>query len=171
MSSRKRKRKNKTGAGDARAPSGLRSAAASWAGISVLSLADPVGGVTARRRAARGLVFLAISALQLFLGADNGLAKKKKEIPRTISGRVLDEADNGISGAVVELTDLQTGKKVAIFSEDGGKYQFSDLERTHDYEVKASYKGAPSEARKASSLGEQQLILNLRIPPPQSRDK
>ena len=91
--------------------------------------------------------------------------------PRTISGRVLDEADNGISGAVVELTDLQTGKKVATFSEEGGKYRFSDLERAHDYEVKASYKGAPSEVRKASSLGERQVILNLRIPPPQSSDK
>jgi hypothetical protein len=171
MSSRKRKRKNKTATGEARAPSGLRSAAA-WAGISVLSIADLLGGVTARRRTARGLVcLLAMSALQLFLGVDNGLAKKKKETPRTISGRVLDEADNGISGAVVELTDLQTGKRVAIFSEDGGKYQFSDLERNHDYEVKASYKGAPSEARKASFLGEQQLILNLRIPPPQSSDK
>ena len=84
---------------------------------------------------------------------------------------LLDEADNGISGAVVELTDLQTGKKVAIFTEEGGKYQFSDLERNHDYEVKASYKGVPSEVRKASSLGEQQLILNLRIPPPQPGDK
>ena len=161
-----------TGTDEARAPSGLRSAAAGWAGTSVLSLADPVGGVTAGRRTARGLVcLLALSALQLFLCADNGLAKKKQEIPRTVSGRVLDEADNGISGAVVELTDLQTGKKFATFSEEGGRYTFSGLERTHDYEVKASYKGAPSEARKASSLGEQQLILNLRIPPPQSSDK
>ena|SRR5437879_4520079 len=166
MSSRKRKRKNKTGRGEACAPTGLRSAAAGWAGNPVLSLADPVCGVSARRRAARGFVcLLAISALQLFLGVDSGLAKKKKETPRTISGRVLDEADNGISGAVVELTDLQTGKKVAIFSEEEGRYKFSDLERNHDYEVKASYKGAPSEARKASFLGEQQLILNLRIPP------
>ena len=171
MFARKRKRKNKTGAGEARASSGLRSAAA-WAGISVLSFADPVSGATTRRRAARGLVcLLAVSAWQLFLGADNGLAKKKKETPRTISGRVLDDADNGISGAVVELTDVQTGKKAAIFSEEGGKYQFSDLERNHDYDVKASYKGVPSEVRKASSLGEQQLILNLRIPPPQPGDK
>jgi len=160
-----------TGTDEARAPSGLRSAASGRRGISVLSLADLVPGVTARRRAARGLVcLLALSALQLFLCADNGLGKRK-ETPRTISGRVLDEADNGISGAVVELTDLQTGKKVATFSEEGGKYRFSDLERAHDYEVKASYKGAPSEVRKASSLGEQQLILNLRIPPPQSSDK
>ena len=161
-----------TGTDEARASSGLRSAASGRPGISVLSLADLVGGVTARRRAARGLVcLLALSALQIFLCADNGLAKKKQEIPRTVSGRVLDEADNGISGAVVELTDLQTGKKLAIFSEEGGRYTFSGLERAHDYEVKASYKGAPSEVRKASSLGEQQLILNLRIPPPQSSDK
>ena len=91
-----------TGTDEARAPSGLRSATAGWAGISVLSLADLVGGVTARRTA-RGLVcLLALSALQLFLCADNGLGKRK-ETPRTISGRVLDEADNGISGAVEEL--------------------------------------------------------------------
>jgi len=79
-------------------------------------------------------------------------------------GRVLNEADDGLAGAVVELTDLKTGRKVAIVAEEGGRYQFSDLELTHDYEVKATYKGASSDTRKASALGERRVVLNLKIP-------
>ena len=105
-------------------------------------------------------------ALGLPLDAGALMAKKKPPLPRAISGRVLDQNDNGISGAAVELTDLQTGKKVDIFSEADGRYQFSDLAPTHDYQVHATYKGVSSETRKASSLEERQLILNLHIPPP-----
>lgn len=113
--------------------------------------------------------FFAMSwALGLPLDAAALMAKKKPPLPRAISGRVLDQNDNGISGAAVELTDLQTGKKVDIFSEADGRYQFSDLSTVHDYQVRATYKGVASETRKASSLEERQLILNLHIPPPQS---
>ncbi|HLW77996.1 MAG TPA: carboxypeptidase-like regulatory domain-containing protein [Terriglobia bacterium] len=94
--------------------------------------------------------------------------KKKGPPPRTVSGKVLDENDNGIAGAAVELTDLQNGKKLDIFSEADGRYIFSDLVRTHDYEVRATYQGVSSDTRKASVLLEPQLILNLRIPPPQN---
>jgi hypothetical protein len=165
-------RKKKTGASEGRGPSASGSAGVDPAGIAhgwLVGSACP--GRIGRRRTARALVcLLLISAFQAGSSASYALAKKKKEVPRTISGRVLDEADNGISGALVELTDLQTGKKAAIFSEEGGRYQFSDLELTHDYEVKAGYKGTSSETRKASSLGERQAVLNLRIPP-QTSDK
>lgn len=92
-------------------------------------------------------------------------AKKKAPLPRTVSGKVLDANENGISGADVELTDLQTGKKLDIFSESDGQYKFSGLVLTHDYEVRATYKGVSSQTRKASSLLEPQLVLNLHIPP------
>ncbi len=79
----------------------------------------------------------------------------------------MDHDENGISGATVELTDLQTGKKVALFTEEGGRYRFSDLVPTHDYEIKATYKGASSQARKVSSFDSQnKLVRNLKISPP-----
>lgn len=93
-------------------------------------------------------------------------AKQKKPPTRTIAGAVLDGAGQPIVGATVELTDEETGKKLDIYSEAEGRYQFSDLKTTHDYEVQATYKGQSSETRKASSLDDAtSLVLNLRIPP------
>ena len=52
-------------------------------------------------------------------------AAKKKEVVRTVSGMVLDQEENPIAGAVVEMTDLQNGKKLAIYTSDDGHYLFS----------------------------------------------
>ena len=122
---------------------------------------------TPSRLAGGGGFAIAVTACLLTLVADAAaLPKKKAPLPRTVSGKVLDANDNGISGADVELTDLRTGKKFDIFTESDGQYKFSDLVPTHDYEVRATYKGVASQTRKASSLLEPQLILNLQIPPP-----
>jgi len=96
-------------------------------------------------------------------------AKQKKPVTRTIAGAVLDQAENGIGGASVELTDLQTGKKIAIYTEQGGRYQFSDLKFNDDYQVQATYKNQPSDLRKVSGLiQEAKVVVNLHIPPPKS---
>jgi carboxypeptidase family protein len=108
----------------------------------------------------------ASATLVLLLAAAPTAAKKKPPLPRMISGRVFDKNDSGISGATVELTDLQTAKTIAIYTGSDGRYQFSDLDLTHDYQVRASYQGLVSETRKASTLEERQLVLNLHIPPP-----
>ncbi len=94
-----------------------------------------------------------------------GLAAKEKKVSKTITGVVLDSAEDPIPGATVELTDVQAGKKHAIYAQEGGRYQFSDLATTHDYEVRAVYKGASSDVRKVSSLDDRQtVVMNLRIP-------
>ena len=112
------------------------------------------------------LWLLAAALLAGLLAANPAAAKKKPPIPRMVSGRVFDKNDAGISGATVELTDLQTSKTVAIYTGSDGRYQFSDLDLTHDYQVKATYQGVASETRRASSIEERQLVLNLHIPPP-----
>jgi hypothetical protein len=94
-----------------------------------------------------------------------GLTAKEKHVTKTITGAVLDESDNGIAGAVVGLTDLQTGKKVAAYTGEGGHYRFSDLSPTHDYEVQATYKGSSSDVRKVSSVDTRmRIVINLTIP-------
>lgn len=94
------------------------------------------------------------------------LVAKEKKIERTVSGQVLDQAENGIAGATVTLTDVNTEKKIAAFTREGGHYQFSDLQPTHDYEVQATYKGSSSDVRKVSSIDSRhRIVLNLRIPP------
>ncbi len=93
-------------------------------------------------------------------------AKKKPPGQKVVSGVVFDAADNPIVGATVELTDVQSGKKNAIYTQEGGRYQFTDLQRTHDFEVRASFRGASSEVRKASSFDDRDtIVLNLKIPP------
>ena len=88
---------------------------------------------------------------------------------RTITGAVLDRSENGIAGAGVQLTDLRTGKQIAIFAEQGGHYQFTDLDPGHDYQVQASYKTQTSESRKVTSLtGDMRVVINLHIPPPKA---
>ena len=63
---------------------------------------------------------------------------------------MFDEAENTIQGATIELTDIQTGKVLDIYSQEGGQYQLSDLRFDHDYTVKATYKGLSSEVRRIS---------------------
>jgi len=101
----------------------------------------------------------------------SGLAAKKQKGPttKTVSGLVMDKADNGIGGAQVTLKDLQTGKTVAIYAEPNGQYQFANLDPHHDYEIQAKFKGGASEIRQVSSLDTRwKLVINLTILPPGS---
>jgi hypothetical protein len=98
-----------------------------------------------------------------------GLAREKKPVTKTVSGVVLDEAENGIEGATIELTDLQTGKLVAIYSQEKGQYSLSGLLPSHDYKIEASFKGSSSEVRQISSFDTRmRLVINLTIPRPKS---
>ena len=120
-------------------------------------------------RKAPALVALTIILLAVFVlaGSVTGLAKDKQPTTRTISGTVYDEAQNTIEGATIELTDVQTGKVLDIYSRDAGQYQYSNLRFDHDYTVKANYKGLSSEVRHISIFETRwTLVLNLTIPTP-----
>ena len=95
-------------------------------------------------------------------------AKDKPLRPsRTVTGLVSDEADNPISGATVTLKDLETGKQLASYTGDDGRYLFSSLETTREYEVQATFKGVTSRVRKVTTIDPRNKItLNLQIPPP-----
>ncbi len=117
------------------------------------------------RKAASLAALLLVGTLILF--APEGFAKDKKPPSKTVTGQVMDATENGIEGATVELTDLQTGKVLEIYSQEGGQYQYADLSLSHDYTIKATFKGASSEVRKVSSVDiRTHLVLNLTIPAP-----
>jgi hypothetical protein len=131
----------------------------------------PGRAVRGRSRLLRNAAWLAI-LVQVLAFSVTGLAAKQKKVSRSVSGVVLDKDENGIAGATVELTDLATGKKTAMFSEDGGRYKFADLEPTHDYELHATDKGLSSEVRKVSSFDARNtIVINLRIEPPKSSEQ
>lgn len=97
------------------------------------------------------------------------LAAKDKPLKpyRLVTGLVSDEADDPISGATVTLNDLETGKKLASYTGDDGRYLFSSVETTRQYEVQATFKGVASRVRKVTTIDPRNKItLNLQIPPP-----
>ncbi|HEV2175773.1 MAG TPA: carboxypeptidase-like regulatory domain-containing protein [Terriglobia bacterium] len=143
----KKKRKNRTG--------------------SEAGLESKQRGVACRSQRRYGSVAIILVACSLTLAPAGVMAKKKKPPTKTVTGEVLDKANNPIVGASVELTDLRTGKKLAIYSEAGGRYSFAGLAPTDDYQVQATHQGQSSELRKASSLDDRLImVLNLHIPPP-----
>ena len=116
----------------------------------------------------RCAIALAIAALWLAFDSAPLTAKKKgPPTSKTVVGQVFDGQDNGITGAAVEITDLTTGKTSAIYTGPEGRFTFTDLRLTQDYQLKAHYKGQSSEVRKVSSWDTRtDLVLNLHIPPP-----
>ncbi len=94
-------------------------------------------------------------------------ARRKQPPPRVVAGIVMDPQDNPLVGAVVEMTDVQTGKKQAMYTQAGGHYEFSGLNRNHDYHVQAKYNDQASRVRTASSFDTRdRIVLNLTIPAP-----
>lgn len=135
---------------------------------SLTSSAPPDGNPVKResQRPAPELIALTLLLLGgvLLLGAVTGLAKEKKPQSKTVSGVVMDEADNFIQGATVELTDVQTRKVLDIYSQEGGQYQFTNLRLDHDYTVRAMYKNSSSQVRQVSSLDTRtHPVLNLTL--------
>lgn len=135
------------------------------------SSAFMTGQWVARRRAFLHLsAALGIAAVLIVTPALN--AKDQDSKPkRSVNGLVLDASDNPISGATVTLTDLKNGKQLASFTGQEGRYSFSSLETTNDYEVQATYKGVSSRARKVSIVDPRaKITLNLQIPPPKETE-
>ena len=120
-----------------------------------------------QRAAGRTALTLVLLGGVLLLGAFTILGKDHTPTRRTITGVVTDDANNTLQGATIELTDVQTGKVLDIYSQADGTYQFSDMRFDHDYTVKAMYKGSSSEVRRISILETRwTLVLNLTIPLP-----
>jgi Carboxypeptidase regulatory-like domain len=111
---------------------------------------------------------VAFAALGLALDPAPLMAKRRKPpTSKTVVGQVLDPSGNGIIGAAVEMTNLTTGKTLAIYTGPQGHFQFTDLKLTQDYQFRAHYRGESSEVRKVSSWDTRtSLVLNLHIPPP-----
>jgi len=101
----------------------------------------------------------------------SGLAAKKNKAPttKTVTGQVQDPAEKTLGGAEVTLKDLQTGKTLAIYADENGQYQFTDLDPHHDFEIQAKFKGVASETRQVTSFDTRwKVVINLTIPPPTS---
>ncbi len=89
--------------------------------------------------------------------------KKDKQQGRLLYGKVLDQQDNPIPGAIVYLSNSRTHVVKTYIVGQEGTYRFPGLS-TMDYEVYAQYNGHKSETKSVSQFDERsQVYVDLRI--------
>ena len=89
--------------------------------------------------------------------------KKEKQQGRLLFGKVLDQQDNPVAGAIVYLTNTRPhAVKTYIVSQEG-TYRFPGLS-TVDYEVYAEYNSRKSDTKSVSQFDDRsQVYVDLRI--------
>src|SRR5271156_2390239 len=99
-------------------------------------------------------------------GSDTHKPGKPSTI-RTIIGTVKDQADNPVSGAIVQLKDLRTSKVVDFATKDDGKFAFHDLRLDVNYELVAKAGDLVAPPKKVTIYDTRnQVILSLKLEPP-----
>jgi hypothetical protein len=107
---------------------------------------------------------VAASVILIFsLAANAAPDKKDKQQGRLLYGRVLDQQDNPVVGAIVYLTNSRThAVKTYIVGQEGG-YRFPGL-TTVDYEVYAQHNERKSDTKSVSQFDDRsQVYIDLRI--------
>jgi hypothetical protein len=104
--------------------------------------------------------------LALSVAAHAAPDKKEKQVGRLLYGKVLDQQDNPVVGAIVYLTNTRThAVKTYIVSQEG-TYRFPGLS-TVDYEVYAQYKDRKSDTKSVSQFDDRsQVYIDLKINTP-----
>jgi hypothetical protein len=101
--------------------------------------------------------------LVLSVAAHAAPDKKEKQQGRLLYGKVLDQQDNPVAGAIVYLTNTRThAVKTYIVSQEG-TYRFPGLSMV-DYEVYAQYNGRKSDTKSVSQFDDRsQVYIDLKI--------
>ncbi|MGA9545422.1 MAG: carboxypeptidase-like regulatory domain-containing protein [Candidatus Sulfotelmatobacter sp.] len=88
---------------------------------------------------------------------------KDKAQGRLLLGKVLDQQDNPVAGAIVYVTNLRTHAVKTYIVGHEGTYRFPGLSTT-DYEVYAQYNGHKSDTKSVSQFDDRsQVYIDLRI--------
>jgi len=86
----------------------------------------------------------------------------KKDPNRTITGTVVDDKENPISGAVVYLKNTRNLAVKSYITEAKGSYRFTGLSPNADFEVYAEFKGKRS-ATKTFSVFESRKEVDFTL--------
>lgn len=96
--------------------------------------------------------------------AQFGKKKDQESNVRSVQGVVTDEADNPISGAIVQLENMKTLQIRSFITKEKGTYYFSDLSTDVDYKVHAENHGMVSSTKVLSSFDSRKAAtLNLKV--------
>jgi hypothetical protein len=105
---------------------------------------------------------LAICFATSLLSFDKKSAEEEKL--RMVQGVVVDDQQNPVVGAVVQLKNAKTLQVRSFITQDKGAYQFHGLDPNVDYTLKAQFKGAWSAERTLSTFdSRKQPVMNLTI--------
>ncbi len=89
--------------------------------------------------------------------------KKDKAQGRLLLGKVLDQQDNPVVGAIVYVTNMRTHAVKTYIVGQEGSYRFPGLS-TVDYEVYAQYNGHKSDTKSVSQFDDRsEVYVDLRI--------
>jgi len=116
------------------------------------------------RRALKKAPLIASAVLiVLSVAAHAAPDKKDKQQGRLLYGKVLDQQDNPVVGAIVYLTNTRThAVKTSIVGQDG-TYRFPGL-TTVDYEVYAQHNDRKSDTKSVSQFDDRsQVYIDLKI--------
>jgi Carboxypeptidase regulatory-like domain len=84
--------------------------------------------------------------------------------PRSVSGRVVNSADQPLAKAVVYLKDSKTLAIRSYITQDDGSFHFSGLAPNVDYEIYAEFQGARSNVKSLSAFDERkQTVFTLKM--------
>lgn len=123
--------------------------------------------MTARRSIARKSItntFLIACSLLLILPVTVHAGDKDKSQGRLLYGKVLDQQDNPVVGAIVYLTNTRTHAVKSYIVGQDGTYRFPALSATVDYEVYAQHNKGKSDTKSVSQFDDRsQVYIDLKI--------
>jgi Carboxypeptidase regulatory-like domain len=91
-------------------------------------------------------------------------AQQRGPVQRVVQGKVMDQADAALPGAVVYLKDGHSLAVKSFISNDQGGYRFGQLAQNTDYEVWAEHDGKKSPVKTISSFdSKSQIFIDLKI--------
>jgi len=91
-------------------------------------------------------------------------AQQRGPVQRVVQGKVTNDANEVMKGAVVYLKDGHTLSVKSFIADDQGGYRFGQLAQNTDYEIWAEHDGKKSSVKTISSFdSKNQFYINLKI--------
>jgi hypothetical protein len=110
-----------------------------------------------------GALLLVLSVAVATSPAHASPDKKEKQIGRLLYGKVLDQQDSPVVGAIVYLTNTRTHAVKTYIVSDDGTYRFPGLSNV-DYEVYAQMNDHKSSTKSVSQFDDRsQVYIDLRL--------
>ena len=110
------------------------------------------------------LVSCVVVACCLALPQISVSAQSRGPVQRTIDGKVVDQSDAPLKGAVVYLKDDHTLSVMSKITDDKGEYRFGQLSQNTDYELWAESNGKKSKTKNISSFESRNAFhFNLKV--------